>query len=99
MGNKKREYRNIAQMQRVVSEWASSGESHPVFCARRGLALHVLNYWIGRGQDTGGSGFQEVKAPEVTESDSYVRLLYPDGRVLEFVGEGSIHRLRAVLSW
>ncbi len=99
MGNKKRIYRNITQMQRVVSDWASSGESRSVFCTRRGLALHVLNYWIGRDQDKSGSGFQEVKAPEVAESDSYVRLLYPDGRVLEFVGEGSMRHLRAVLSW
>jgi hypothetical protein len=86
-------------MQEVVSEWVSSGESRSVFCARRGLALHVLNYWIGRDQDNVGSGFQEVKAPAVVESDSYVRLLYPDGRVLEFVGEGSMPHLRAVLSW
>ena len=100
MGNKNCVDRSRAEMVQIIEDWASGKESRSGYCARRGLSLHVFNDWIRRiGQKTGDFGFQEVKEPESAVSDSCVRLLYPDGRVLEFVGEGSMDHLRAVLSW
>ena len=100
MGNKNCVGRSTAEMVQIIEDWASGKESRSGYCARRGLSLDVFNDWIRRiGQKTGDFGFQEVKEPESAVYESCVPLLYPDGRVLEFVGEGSMDHLRAVLSW
>jgi hypothetical protein len=101
MGKKKRVYRSESSMHEVLEEWAVSGLSRAAYCRQRGLSLSVFNYWAKRDLQNGGV-FREIKVPEgafTGSTGSYVRLLYPDGRVVEFEGGDRLSDLRTVLSW
>jgi hypothetical protein len=99
--NKKRIHRTFSEMEQIVSEWSNSGESRHSYCTRTGLSLHVLNYWIVRIEKsrTLSIGFKEIKSAKPLESDAYMRLMYPDGRVLEFSKGTSLSHIKEVLSW
>ena len=66
----------------LVEQWLSSGESQSAFCARHGIKVGVLSYWLKqyRSQKLSsleGDGFSRLRVGSAEASD--LEVCYPNG--------------------
>lgn len=84
------------QMQATIIEWQTSGLSKKAFCRDRKITYQTFHYWCKRLLFSNATGFEEVKIPSRTPSDT-MELSFPSGVRITFQGQPSASWLREVV--
>ena len=87
--------------QRVVEEYAASGETLKLFCSTRQIKYATFQYWRNKDKQvnsrTENPRFSEVKIGESHAEGAPIRMRFVNGIEIQFYGGLSV--LREILSW
>lgn len=98
-----RRQKSRTEMYQKIELWYQSGQSKKAFCELAGLRVHVFDYWRKqyeqqKAEDSPSAGFWEVPGVGSTACSS-LRVVYPNGLVLEFSHLPQSTYLQSLLRW
>jgi transposase-like protein len=99
----KRRQKSRSEMHQKIELWYQSGQSKKEFCETEGLRVHVFDYWRKKYEeksrgDSSSPSFCEIQ-PEQGGLISGLRLVYPNGVVVEFRELPDRQYLQSLLRW
>jgi transposase-like protein len=81
----------------LVERYLESGSTQKVFCARHGLSVFVLNYWLKKYRQENPAGFIEMPLPLEASAEAFAEVLFMDGTRLRFMSVVSPDYLERLL--
>ena len=99
----KRCQKSRSEMYQKIELWYQSGQSKKEFCESASLRLHVFDYWRKKYEAeaigcSSSPGFCEIQ-PAQGGLDSGLRVVYPNGVVVEFREFPDGQYLQSLLRW
>ncbi len=87
------------EMQAHIEAWECRNVSIKSYCEEAGLAQHVFRYWLKKHKaksNTEESGFITIAPPDAGTSGN-VRIVYPNGVLVELPADSPTSQIRSLI--
>jgi transposase-like protein len=85
------------ERERLLREYAASGETRQDFCAKRGIITTTFHGWFKRARKVPSPSLVEVTLPPVPKATPPIAIRYPNGVVVEIHFHGAHDALIAFI--